>query len=209
MALGCMTLTVIQVSAQGTIRFGNDIPGVINAPIFGEEYSASGDWANARSGNTLAGYPPGGTAYSGRLLEGYYVGFWATPVVGESNGRWLVPADVVVKLGTGSDAGYFPTTNVTFAFLPASGQATVQVRVWRESLGANPYDWDAYAGTIVGAGASDLFVADIGGVADKFRSFNLGYLSDNLTPTLIPEPRGLALLALAFFGYARKRGALW
>lgn len=189
----------LSAHAQGTITFGNNIPEVLNAPIYGAEFQRPGtDWANAKSGNSVSGFPVGSTVYNGSLLENYFVGFWAIRTPGIRDGHLLGPSAMVVPLGSGSNAGYFQTTNVTFSFLPEFGWASVQVRVWKASRGSDPSKWLQYGGeSIIDVGASDIFTVRIGEVADGFRSFSLGWLSDKSTPTLIPEPSTSGILAMA------------
>jgi len=183
---------ILSCLGQGTITFGNNLPGSLDAPIYFAELShPEGDWANPKTGNTADGFPPGDQVYSGSPLGSYYVGFWAQAGIWE-DGHLLFPSPVVLRL----DSGYFPTTAVDFPFLPSSGIASVQVRVWKTELGPDPGAWDENI-AVIEAGASAIFTAEIGGTATGFRSFSLGWLDyEKLIPP-IPEPRFINLLALA------------
>jgi hypothetical protein len=188
-------LLVLQASlgfGQGKITFGNNLP-TLQAPIFGPELdgiNSGGDWANAKTGNTPTNIPAGSQIYGGALLESMIVSFWAAPGV-VTDGHLLAQGNVITTLGTGSLAGYFPTTSVLFAGLPANSLATVQVRVTDPSgtwlFGDNQF-----------AAVSSLFTVDVGGVfpvtATGLRSFSVGWLDNSTLTPYVPEPSTPALL---------------
>jgi len=180
--------------SQGTIIFGNDFPG-LKAPIFGPELdwvNHGGDWANAKSGNTATHFPAGMQIYHGARLESFLVSFWAAPGI-VTDGHLLTNGDRTTTLGTGSLAGFFPTTAVSFLNLPATGQATVQVRVHDPS---GLWDFGGYSPYGVVAAASALFTVDIGSTATGLRSFSVGWLDGATLAPYIPEPNSLSLLLI-------------
>lgn len=177
--------------------FGNRLPGVLDAPIYSREldYFPGPDWANAKSGNTTNGFPAGDQVYNRGPLEGWKVMFMAAVGTVES-GRELFPGTVELTLGSGPDAGYFPTTTVGF-WLPTVGPpnpaGTFQVRVWDSQ---NYSTWQEI-NTGGWAGASALFTGTFGSVSTEFRSFSVGWLdSKTLAPYVVPEPSALTLLSL-------------
>jgi hypothetical protein len=185
------------VLAQGTITFGNNLV-TLKAPIFGTELdwiNFGGDWANAKTGNTPTNTPAGTQVYQGTPVANFLVRFWAAPGV-VTDGHLLEQGNVTSTTGSGSLAGYFPTRTVTFANLPASGIATVQVRIY-DTSGLLAFGNDA-SGFV--ASASALFQANIGSTATGLRSFSIGWLDGaTLAPFPVPEP-GIGCLATAYMG---------
>jgi hypothetical protein len=172
--------------ADVTFTFGNRIPGVLDAPIYGFEFdpTTTGDYADAKCGNTTNGIPSGTQVYKGKRLEGWSVLLAVAPGL-HFSGNDLTPSPVTVTTGSGADAGYFPTTDVTFeVFDGGPGDFfTVQVRVWHSEGGM--LDW----GSAYRRGASALFTVGFGEVATGLRSFSLGYYDEaTLTPRGAPPP---------------------
>lgn len=179
--------------AQGTITFLNRSGG-LQAPIFGPELdfiNFGGDWANAKTGNTATNLPAGTQSYAGTPLTGFTVRFWAAPGV-VTDGHLLLPGDAAATTGSGSLAGYFPTTLVNFAGLPASGLATVQVRAY-DPNNILQFGFDSLGGI---AAASALFTVDIGTSATGLRSFSVGWLDSSTLAPYVPEPATATLLII-------------
>lgn len=192
----CLILSALSATvgfAQGTITFVNNVSS-LRAPIYGPELdwvNYGGDWADAKTGNTAFGIPAGLQTYAGDPLFDYVVRFWAAPGI-VSDGYLLQEGDVsTVTYG----AGYFPVTSVTFQNLPASGIATVQVRVYGPD-GSPKFGGDSAGGV---SGVSALFTADIGSPAWGFRSFSVGWLDESTLTPHVPEP-GLAVLISGWLG---------
>ena len=182
--------------SQGRITFGNHLPAV-QAPIYGPELdyiNYGGDWADAKTGNTPTGVPAGTQTYGGALLESFSVSFWAAPG-SVTDGHLLAPGNVTTFLGTGSLAGYFPSTSVFFPNLPANGTATIQVRVTDPS-GQWGFASDPYGRY---AAVSALFTVNLnplGSTATGLRSFSVGWLDASTLTPYVPEPGAGSLLVM-------------
>ena len=192
--------------SQGQITFVNNLP-TLRAPIYGPELdfiNYGGDWADAKTGNSPTGIPAGTQTYGGALLESFSVSFWAAPGL-VSDGHLLMPASSTAVLGTGSLAGYFPATSVLFPGLPATGIATLQVRV------TDPSGTWTFAGGQYAA-VSALFtvnLSSLGSTATVLRSFSVGWIDSTTLALYVPEPGTASLLvlgavALMFRGRSRK-----
>lgn len=205
-----LTILVILLSvsyglSQGQVTFGNNIPGALVAPVYGVEMqdpiNGLGDFAYAKTGNTAGGIPAGtqvyyGTPGQGLLLQGWSVSFWAAPPWADPTRGWqFIPSSQTVVLGSGGDAGFWPTTPVTFDFLPSTGQAAVQVRVWDSRGGTIPVSQAPWGDPSL-TGASAIFTADIGGLASGFRSFSVGFLDPLTLAPPVPEPSKVTFCAL-------------
>lgn len=208
---GLFLWSVLALNAwsQGRITFVNNLPSV-RAPIYGPELdfvNFGGDWANAKTGNSPTGSPAGTQTYGGALLESFSVSFWAAPG-SVTDGHLLAPGNSTAILGTGSSAGYFPSTSVIFSNLPTTGIATVQVRV------TDPSGLWMFAGDQFGhyAAVSALFavnLSSLGATATGLRSFSVGWIDGNTLTPYVPEPGAGSLLvmgsvALLFRGRSRK-----
>jgi hypothetical protein len=198
MKLGNISLAILLGSAcaalaQGQITFGNRLPG-LRAPIFGPELdwvNFGGDWANAKTGNTATGIPAGTQVYGGSLLESFVVSFWAGPGI-VTSAALLVPSPTTTTLGTGSLAGYFPTTSAVFpSWVPPTGVVTVQVRVHDPS---GLWAFGGYSPYGAVAAASALFTANIGSTATGLRSFSVGWLDGKTGAPYVPEPGSISIL---------------
>lgn len=190
--------------SQGTITFGNNLV-TLKAPIFGTELdwiNFGGDWANAKTGNTPTNTPAGTQIYQGTPVANFLVRFWAAPGV-VTNGHLLELGNVTSTTGSGSLAGYFPTRTVTFANLPASGVATVQVRIY-DPIGGLFFGSDS-SGFLTAASA--LFQANIGSTATGLRSFSIGWLDGATLAPHVPEPSmgGLLAIYMGILGYKKFR----
>jgi hypothetical protein len=189
-----LTASVSPAFSAGQITFGNNIPGVLVAPIYGVEDGVN-DWADAKTGNTPTGIPAGTQTYHGSLLEGWSVGVWAALGTNITSGAQLFPLAALGTIGTGSEAGFFPTTTATIPFFPPTGKATVQVRVWDSQGGTIPVsqaEWGSPGSTAVSA----LFTVNIGGFASNLRSFSAGWLDPMTFAPPIPEPTTSCLFAI-------------
>ena len=180
--------------SQGTVTFGNNL-ATLKAPIFGTELdfvNFGGDWANAKTGNTPTNTPAGTQVYQGTPVANYLVRFWAAPGV-VTDGHLLQQGSfTATTTGSGSLAGYFPNRTVTFANLPASGVATVQVRIY-DPLSVLSFGFDS-SGFV--SGASALFQVNIGTTATSLRSFSIGWLDGNTLAPFVPEPNIGCLLTI-------------
>jgi hypothetical protein len=195
MLLGMATSSV---HSQGVITFGNRLSGQLFAPIFGPELDwehFGGDWANAKTGNTSSGIPAGTQVYAGSAVVNFPVSFWAAPGI-VTDGHLLTQGDVLSMTGSGALAGYFPTRTVSFANLPSTGVATVQVRVYDPNglwgFGGNDVNGEV-------AAVSALFQVNIGDTANGLRSFSVGWLDPITLAPYVPEP---GVGCLAAFGLA-------
>lgn len=202
--IGLLMIVARSAISQGTITFGNNLVS-LKAPIFGTELdwiNFGGDWANAKTGNTSTNTPAGTQIYQGTPVANYLVRFWAAPGV-VTDGHLLEQGNATSTTGSGSLAGFFPTRTVTFANLPASGIATVQVRIY--DIGNSlAFGFDP-SGSV--ASASALFQANIGSTATGLRSFSVGWLDGNTLAPYIPEPSagGLFKLAVGIVCYFKLR----
>lgn len=187
---GLVLYSVLALNAwsQGRITFVNNLP-TLRAPFYGPELdfiNYGGDWADAKTGNSPTGIPAGTQTYGGALLESFSVSFWAAPGV-VTDGHLLLPASSTAVLGTGSLAGYFPATSVLFPGLPATGLATLQVRV------TDPSGTWMFAGDQFGhyAAVSALFtvnLSSLGSTATGLRSFSVGWIDGSTLTPYVPEP---------------------
>jgi len=179
--------------SQGVITFGNRV-GTLRAPIYGPELGPGGDWANAKTGNTSSGVPAGTQIYQGSLVVNFPVSFWAAPGI-ITDGHLLQQGDVTTVSGNVLP-GYFPTTTVTFANLPSTGMATVQVRVY-DPNGLWNFGGNDANGAV--AAVSALFQVNIGSTATELRSFSVGWLDPATLTPYVPEPTVgcLAVIGLA------------
>jgi hypothetical protein len=190
----CAALAQLQ---EVFITFGNNLPE-LKAPIYETEidWALGGDWAYAKTGNTASGMPPGGQVYHGGLLSSWVVSFWAWPGV-VNNGYSMFRSPTTTTLGTGSLAGYFPTTTASFLFpfIPPNGVATVQVRVHDPS---GLWAFGGYDGDGAVAAVSALLTVNIGGTATGLRSFSAGWLdpATGAPYAHVPEPSSISLLFL-------------
>ncbi len=189
-----MVVVVAQSAySQGTITFGNNLV-TLKAPVFGTELdwiNFGGDWANAKTGNTPTNTPAGTQIYQGTPVANFLVRFWAAPGI-VTDAHLLEQGNVTSTTGSGSLAGYFPTRIVTFANLPASGIATVQVRIY--DIGGGLAFGNDSSGFM--ASASALFQANIGSTATGLRSFSIGWLDGNTLAPYVPEPSAGSLLSI-------------
>ena len=194
-SLGFLLLITAASTAlpQGQIGFGNNL-ATLKAPIYGPELdwiNHGGDYANAKTGNTATGLPPGTQIYNGSLAAMLPVSFWAAPGI-VTNGKLLQQGNVTTLTGSGPLAGYFPPTSVSFANLPLTGVATVQVRVYDPFRILDFGGWDVNGAV---AGTSALFTVDIGSIATGLRSFSIGFLDPStFAPYQVPEPTTSGLL---------------
>lgn len=196
--IGLCLWSVLALNAwsQGRITFVNNLPS-LRAPIYGPELdfiNYGGDWADAKTGNSPTGIPAGTQIYGGALLESFSVSFWAAPGV-VTDGHLLLPGNTTTFLGTGSAAGYFPSTSVLFSGLPATGIATLQVRV------TDPSGTWAFASDSFGqyAAVSALFtvnLSSLGSTATGLRSFSVGWIDSTTLAPYVPEPGTAGLLVL-------------
>lgn len=192
----CLSLIFVSHSgfSQGMITFGNNLPA-LKAPIFGTELdfvNFGGDWANAKTGNTPTNTPAGTQIYQGTPVANFLVRFWAAPGI-VTDGHLLEQGNATTTTtGTGSLAGYFPNRTVAFANLPASGVATVQVRIY-DPLSTLTFGFDS-SGFV--SGASALFQVNIGSTATSLRSFSIGWLDGNTLAPFVPEPTTGTFLAI-------------
>lgn len=202
----CFWLAVVlSVWSQGRITFGNNLPS-LKAPIYGPEpdfINYGGDWADAKTGNSPAGTPAGTQTYAGALLESFSVSFWAAPGI-VTDGHLLAQGNSTAFLGTGSQAGYFPSTSVIFPNLPVTGVATVQVRV------TDPSGTWTFASDPSGqyAALSALFtvnVTSLGATATGLRSFSVGWIDSTTFAPYVPEPGAGSLLVLGTVAFVSHR----
>jgi hypothetical protein len=175
--------------------FGNNIPGLIDAPIYGLEENPIGrDWANAKWGNTPSGLPPGTQVYGGEKVENWSVILRAGPGILTSGWALFASSSVALTIGSGASAGYFPTTTVEVPRLDPSQFFTVQALVWDSQGGTVGFE-QAYNEN-VRAAASALLVVKAGDIV-PLQSFSAGWLDWNtMTPYIVPEPGLLPLVTL-------------
>jgi hypothetical protein len=194
-ALLVMTHAVL---GQGTIRFDNNIPGVVVTHIYEHEWK----WY-AWHGNGPQDFPPGTFDWKLRPLEGpgYSAQLFAAPGP-KSENTWssLQPASPITTFRTGAEAGFLQPVIATLAGVPADAPiATLQLRVWDNRGGLVPtYLQAVFAGpdgNII-VGESEMFeVRNIGGVINPppalvgLRSFNLSF-----AVPIAPEPSVMSLL---------------
>lgn len=196
-----LLVTTASGLSQGAITFANNMPSTVRAPIFGPEidWNLGGDWAYAKTGNTSSGVPAGTQVYLGSALENFTVRFWAAPGL-VTDGHLLQPGNVLTTTGLGVSAGYFPSSLVTFANLPSTGIATVQVRLYDPS-GPLAFGQDS-TGFI--AAASALFQVNIGSTATGLRSFSAGWLDGTTLAPYVPEPAAGSLMLLGLAVICRR-----
>ncbi len=190
-----LTGTAHVALSQGAITFGNNLP-TLRAPIFGTELdwiNHGGDWADAKTGNTSTGIPAGAQVYQGSPVQNFIVRFWAAPGI-VTDGHLLEQGSLSTMTGSGVGAGFFPTSLITFANLPATGVATAQVRIYDPS-GTLTFGFDSSGGV---SAASALFQVNIGTTATGLRSFSIGWLDPDTLAPYVPEPTSGALLLLGF-----------
>jgi hypothetical protein len=180
------------IFAQGTIIFGNHIPGSVVAPIYGPEPTRP--WL-VLQGNDVFGLPPGTVLYTGQLLstaDNVTVQLW-----GGASASSLAP--VLGAEATIAKQGFFATlsTPVTIAGVPPGSMAYLELRAWQNQSGILT-SWDqAYAAALVGneaVGQSSVFLSQAlgGGIIPPANMYGLTTFNIHT----IPEPSTLALAGL-------------
>jgi hypothetical protein len=191
----CVTACAMTAFAQGTIIFGNHIPGSVVAPIYGPEPSTP--WM-VLQGNDVFGLPPGTVLYTGQLLstaDNVTVQLW-----GGASASSLAP--VPGAEATIAKQGFFPTlsTPVTIAGVHPGSMAYLELRAWQNQSGILTSWGQAYAAALVGneaIGQSSVFLSQAlgGGIIPPPNM--VGLTTFNIHT--IPEPSILALMALGGF----------
>jgi hypothetical protein len=195
-------------AGQGTVRFENNIPGVLVTHFYG----ADPFYAGRLFGNGLNDFPPGQydwSMWTPLAGSGYYAQLLAAPGADVPFSS-LHPASPVTTFQTGANAGFVVPLIATLEGVPADARAaTVQMMVWDNQNGTLK-TWDAAVNmspTWRGV-STKITVQNIGGAVNSppvlagWESFNLDrYIA------LVPEPPTLTLgMAGALVaGLARRR----
>ena len=203
-------------NAQGTVIFGNSIPGgagvgqtthvwapsttalAVSLVGFGSNDSPSGTTPFAADGMTLIGANGTGGQYGAATTFAQLIG-----AVGTAPESSLVPMGQTATFRTGSGAGIiaWPPGNGPYDILPGipadAPLASFEVVAWDNSSGLYPTWSQASLGWLAGAIAAgksaEFTVSNIGGSVNTPPSL-LGQTSFNLY--LIPEPSACALAGL-------------
>jgi hypothetical protein len=184
LVLCLLALTNLAGWTQGTVRFDNNIPGVVVTHAYVNSSTVPGD----RQGNGPDDYPPGATDYSDSLLlagPNWHAQLWGAPGADRTPPE-LKPAWPATTFQIGENAGFFVPLVAAFTNIPPDAAvATLQVRVWQTR---------DYFITI--SGESLTFNVDlIGGqvnepaVLSNMRSFSIAVPE-------IPEPSAVPMLCL-------------
>jgi len=175
---------IVVLQGQGTFDWGNRIPGVLLAPIYGADPSSPTAF---RSGNTPSGLPAGTQTYHGPLLAGLgfsaqlYFGPAGTP---ESS---LVPlAALPATFGTGGNAGYYSAGQVALPGIGLGQTVAAQLRVWDNRAGSVGTWNAALADPTVPRGASAVLSLDL----SSFLPGQTPYLGglESFQLRTVPEP---------------------
>src|SRR5262245_9059022 len=122
----------IGAQAQGTVRFDNNIPGLLVTHV----YFPSLPSMPQIHGNAPNDTPPGTQNYTGYVpLEGQG---WSAQLVGapgaDRREDSLEPALSITTFQTGPNAGFLVPVTATFANIPPDAAvATLQLRVWNNA----------------------------------------------------------------------------
>jgi hypothetical protein len=199
------------VSGQGTVRFDNNIPGIVVTHVY---QSWTIDPPLERNGNGPNDYPPGNTDWSrwGDPVQGhgYSAQLWAAPSAGgvlqpESS---LQPAEPTTTFQPAPVTGFVVPTTAVLRGVPAGAPAaTIQLRAW-DNKGGTVTTWEQATAMGVPRGASPLFnVLDIGGGVNPppalagLVSFNLAYAP------IIPEPSCMTMVGVGLLILLARRRA--
>jgi len=178
---------------QGTINFGNYIPGLFSAPIYGP------DPANpslSLSGQSSLGNPSGSTVYGGPLLQGtrYVMGLYGGPESMTDPALLTLVTTETFRTATGNvlPAGLiFTIPDLPIPGAPRGSQAILEIRVWDVLSGAD------FASASI-RGRSGLFLSQPLGpytpTAPISAPDTVGWASFNIFT--IPEPSTPALAVL-------------
>lgn len=124
-----------RVQAQGTVRFGNYIPGEIDAPVL-----ATDGVSKAEASRT--------TQYIAQL---YYSG--------STSNRLEQVVGYLLPLGSGTNAGYFGPQVVRIPFIAPGAKAFCQVRVWVNGHGPT---YEASVANLSDHGESEVIEVTLG-----------------------------------------------
>ena len=198
-------VAVSSLLAQGLFQWGNNIQGVVTAPIYGLDPMNP---FQPRSGNTATGFPAGTQTYAGAPLSG--TGFTAAIYTGDDVAQVLANFNHIQLdiFRSGPGAGLI-SPHVTSDPNRPPGTANVhyQFRAWDNQNGTVTSWAQVMAlGGILPCGASDVCVFSSPlsgpnqGIPDTagIRSFQL---------TLVPEPSliGLGSLGLGALLFPRRK----
>ena len=192
---------LIAAQAQSTLDWGNRIPGVLLAPIYGVDPS---NRTASRSGNAPSGFPAGTQTYNGALLAG--TGFSAQLYFGPAG----APENSLVSVaappatfGTGGNAGFYNAGPVVLPGIGSGQSFAVQVRVW-ENFGTYATYSAAIADDLVPRGMSALLTIDPSSFLPGQTPYLRGLESFQLY--IVPEP---SVFALGFLGLGVLAALRW
>jgi hypothetical protein len=192
---------VANVSAQGTLYFGNYINGILLAPIFAPD---PGNPSSEQHGQSELGIQQGTSIYNGPLLagSGYSVALYAGPYGSSADSLHLAATSTFLSSTDGSlPAGLWLPSVVTIPGVLAGSSVTVDIRVW-DNRGGTVTSWEAaLQDPTVARGSSGAFspLGLLGGSPQfpvNSPLFLMGLKSFNIA-VQVPEPAVFALLAVA------------
>src|SRR5262245_42530792 len=187
-------LTAFAALAQGTVRFDNNVPGVLVTHVYGVNPISP----QPAEGNGPSDYPPGPVDWTGwtpAAGSGFSAQLFAAPGA-DADFSSLTPASPNTKFQTGANAGFVTPLIAPLQAIPADTPVpTLQMRVWDNQNGTINSWQDARLTPISRWGASFIFnVQNIGGavnpapILNGLQSFALGEFF------LVPEPCSLTLV---------------
>ncbi len=175
--------------AQGTLNWGNRIPGVLLAPFYGVDPA---DPTASRAGNTPLGLPAGTQTYRGPLLAGgsFSAQLYYGPAAASADS--LLPlAAAPATFGTGANAGFYDGGPSALPGIGAGQIFAAQVRVWDNRSGGVATWEAALADPTVPRGASTVLAVDLSGFLPGQTPYLRGLESFQLHT--VPEPSALVL----------------
>jgi hypothetical protein len=165
-----LALATLNLGAQGTIRFENNIPGVLVTHI----YAVNLIFPFRVNGNGPLDFPPGDRDWTGwtpAAGSGFSAQLLAAP--GENvHYSSLRPASAITSFQTGANAGFVVPLITALEGVPADAPvATVMMFAWDNQGGTvNTWEEAVYNARTWYGGAGPFNVNNLGGTVSRLRS---------------------------------------